>query len=140
MSNCEEKKNQEMRLLFKLHIEDLRYCKKQQWHMLYLTLIGIGALISVGRLLGDACLKCALIVCSWFIVLIGSVFLFVYYASIKDFRDKKGKIANTFEPDVKKISGIPAGEDRDSNNRDLIITIVFVAICVVAAVLATLMI
>ena len=140
MSNCKEKESEEMRLLFKIYIEDLRYCKKQQWYTLYLMLIGIGGLMTVGINIPECSNKLfkivPLIICSWFIFFIGWYFLYEYYGSIKEFRKKKGEIAETFEPNVRRISGIPK-EDEGSDERDLNITKVFVVVGFVAAVLAT---
>jgi hypothetical protein len=136
MSNCNE--NEELRLLFQINIEELRYCKMQQWHTLYVTLLAIGGLISLVLALKSPTfgLKEFLIIICWSVSVIGIVFVFVYYYSIKDFRSTKLKIINKFSSETKKISDISADDNADSNYRDLMITIAFSSIIFLAAVLA----
>jgi hypothetical protein len=134
------KENEELRLLFKTHIEDIRNCKKQQWYMLYLILIGIGGLISVAIQLDDGCvgLKWTLIVCSWVVVIIGSRFIYRYHTDIERYREIKVKIADTFEENARLISDISEKEASDMNKRDFKnVTLLFILIGIAAAFLAT---
>lgn len=138
MSNSKE--DEELRLLFQINIEDLRYCKKQQWYTLYITLLAIGGLITLAVALKpfSACLKeFLLIICSWIVSFIGIAFMIVYYSSIKTFRDLKLKIIGEFSKKAAEISDISAEDNRCANRRDRDITIAFSFITFIAAVLAT---
>lgn len=138
MSNCKNKADEENRLMFKVYVEDLRFWKKQQWHVLYLTLAGIGALTTFGLTLGCCFGRFSVSLFCFVLCTIEWKFLYEYYKSIMESRKKKEEILLTFEKGARDIDGISGVRGDDANQRDLVITLMFCFIGLIAWVIATL--
>jgi membrane protein implicated in regulation of membrane protease activity len=127
------KKASETQLLFQTYIEDLRYCKKQQWYVLYLVVIANAAIISLrfaatheNITVVGICLQQLLACVSLIIFVIGSIFVFMFWEGILKFRSLKTRISDTFEELPRKISKGKPGKDYDANVRDFRISFGFI--------------
>jgi hypothetical protein len=102
------KKDEELRLLYKISIDDIRYSKQQQWNTIYLTLLAIAATISLflvlknGLFISDS-LKIFLISICIFIALVGIIFIAIYQSSMAKYRCKKNKLERNFSDEIKKL-------------------------------------
>lgn len=85
----EEKAN--LKLLLNNKLNDIRYTKQQQWHLLYLTLIAIGGITSLA--LSTKPLLCYfgffLIAFVIIIGVLGSFFIIYYAVWLSTYRDEK---------------------------------------------------
>ena len=102
-------------LLLENTFNDIRYAKRQQWYLLYLTIIAIAGITSLAFAIEvpDFChaFKRILILCDILISLMGSFFIVRYAFSLEQYRKEKKK--------RKKELG------SDSDDTDPIDTIIF---------------
>lgn len=121
MANSNE--DEEFRLLFQVFIDDIRYSKEQQWKIIYLTLVAIGAILALSlglnskQILSEQFLPDFLFgnyitislraflagICG-FISFLGIMYIWIYHGDIDRYRCKKELLMKTFTKKAQKIS------------------------------------
>ncbi len=82
-----------LRLILENKLNDIRYTKQQQWHVLYLTLIAIAGITSL--FLGielNLCFRISLLIVNILVGIIGGGFIIRYACDLATYRDEKIKL------------------------------------------------
>lgn len=99
----EDKKNEEMRMIYQIFIDDIRHIKNQQWQVTYYGLLIQAAIVGFYEIFNEIEAKLVLSIISGFISLLGVVFLVIYQINMGRYRKKKREIRETFNKEVQKI-------------------------------------
>lgn len=126
---CDDKKNEEMRLLYQIYAEDLRHTKKQQWQVIYYGLLVQAAIVSFYNMIWpDSNIKVALSIISGFAGLLSVLFIVKYNCDLEKYREKKVKVRETFEKDVRDIFS-------NKNSQDCLFAFSFSLISIISVIL-----
>lgn len=123
-SNNATRTNKELRLFLQIYIADLKFYKKQQWHILYLSIIAFAAIINIikgfkNEINANPKLLVSLFVITFFIFMISLYHIYSYYDAIIDCRNRKLEVSKTFTRKTRRLSGITDEKETQSNKRDL---------------------
>jgi len=110
MSNSNEDEN--MRLLYQVYIDDIRFSKQQQWNTLYLTLLAISGIIALSIYLPYKLgltettelqhIKRFLTLICLLVSSLGILFLTNYYFDIKRYRNKLKVLSGKLKVPIKE--------------------------------------
>lgn len=90
---------EELVILYKIAIDDIRDGKHQQWRIIQLTLLAIAALTSVKNYFPNLPLSCLVV----FVALVGVFFIAQFTYSLERFRRKKETIQEKFNSITREI-------------------------------------
>jgi uncharacterized membrane protein len=153
----ELRKAEELRMLFQVSIEDIRYTKRQQWNTIYLTLLAVGSVIALFLNLksSDLLSQCSLVASFlvWLlkslviiVPLLGIYFMRTYFLDLLKYRCKKDQYIKTFSKEARDIHNSESASYKDSickhiERRDAsIFTLIFCVVLALAGLLGCLII
>lgn len=98
-SNKDQNKDENARVLFQTYIDDIRFSKRQQWYVMYLTLLAIAGILSLSlKVLCDhTVLGCLLTLLGLVIPVLGLYMIRQYNYDIERYRNRKNILKEELE-------------------------------------------
>ena len=108
----DDKKDEELRLLYRLTVDDIRYAKRLQWNLVYYCLLLLGGILGIYKYISSSLevslvTKIILLVFSILVSLLGSIYIGDAQNSLVKYRERLIGIRSYFSTEVEKILGPP---------------------------------
>ena len=108
----DDKKDKELRLLYSLTIDDIRYAKRLQWNLVYYSLLTLGGILAIYKYISSSLevshlMKIILLLISITVSSLGIIYIGNLQKSLAKYRERLISIRSYFSTEVEKILGPP---------------------------------